>query len=139
MTSGTRTERRFGVTAKQTPNAIARLYALRLSETWEDLLDVMEQVCIEIESTLINTDADCEAEVLANHKMSKAAWQLFVHMQRKVDECLSTYLASVATQPEGVIFSAEERERENILNPTVDLQDDYSPAHKEQYQWKGNG
>jgi hypothetical protein len=124
MTSGIRTERRFGVTAKQTPTSIARLYALRLSETWDDLLDVMEQVCIEIESNLINTDAEKESAVLANHKMSKAAWQLFVHMQEKVDQCLSAYLSSVATQPEGIVFTPEERERENILNPTTSLQDD---------------
>jgi L-lactate utilization protein LutC len=122
MNSEPRTERRFGVTAKLTPNAVARLYSLRLSETWQDLLDVMEQVCIETETELINTDAEQEQKVLANHKMSKAAWQVFMHMQRKVDECLNTYLAGVATQPEGVIFSDEERERENILNPTVDLQ-----------------
>lgn len=112
-----RTERRFGVTAQQTPNAIARLYALRVSETWDDLLDVMEQVCIEVESRLINTDAEKENEVLANHKMSKSAWMVFIHMQEKVDACLNAYLSNVATQPEGRNFTDEEREREMILNP----------------------
>lgn len=112
-----RTERRFGVTARQSPNSITRLYALRVSEAWEDLLDVFEQVCIEVESKLINTDAEKEGEVLANHKMSKAAWMIFVHMQEKVDGCLNEYLSGVATQPEGRTFTEEEREREMILNP----------------------
>lgn len=112
-----RTERRFGVMAKQSPNSVARLYALRVSETWQDLLDVLEQVCIEVESKLINTDPEQELEVLANHKMSKAAWMVFVHMQEKVDQCLNAYLSSVATQPEGRKFTDEEREREMILNP----------------------
>ncbi len=114
---GPRTERRFGVTAKSSPKALARLYELRVSEAWEDLLDVLEQVCIEVESKLINTDPEQELEVLANHKMSKAAWMIFIHMQEKVDACLSVYLSNVATQPEGRSFTEEERERERILNP----------------------
>jgi hypothetical protein len=112
-----RTERRFGVTADLSPGAVARLYSLRISETWEDLLDVMEQVCIEVESKLINTAPENSDEVLANHKMTKAAWMLFVHMQERVDASLNTYLSSVAIQPEGRIFTDEEREREMILNP----------------------
>jgi hypothetical protein len=112
-----RTERRFGVTARPSQGSVARLYSLRISEVWDDLLDVMEQVCIEVESKLINTDAEQELEVLANHKMSKASWMVFIHMQEKVDECLKTYLSGVAIQPEGRMFTEEEREREMILNP----------------------
>lgn len=133
MMDAIRTERRYGVTARPNPNATARLYALRVSETWDDLLDVMEQVCIEIETLLINTDADEEAAVLANHKMAKAAWNVFIHMQEKVEEALNAYLSSVATQPAGPIFTDEERERENILNPTVSLRSPLSDEDEDVY------
>lgn len=127
-----RTERRFGVTAKSSVNATARLYALYGTETWQDLLDVMEQVCIEIETDLINTAASDEAAVLANYRMSKAAWMVFTHMQQKVIECFNAYLSKVTPQPIGPIFTDEERERENILNPLTpmlvsDEADTYGP------------
>jgi hypothetical protein len=110
-----RTERRYGVTARQSPASVRNLYVLRNSETWNDLLDVMEQCCIEVETALINTDADAEAAVLANHKMSKAAWMIFTHMQEKIDSTISRL--SLIDQPDGPLLTEEEMERENILDP----------------------
>jgi hypothetical protein len=112
-----RSERRFGVTAQLSPLAVRNLYVLRTSETWPDLLDILEQCCIELETVLINTDPAEESAVLANHMMSKAAWMVFTHMQEKVLQATAVYLSGIAPQPEGPELTAEEKERENILNP----------------------
>jgi hypothetical protein len=112
-----RTERRFGVTAKLEPNQRRNLNALRNSEVWDDLLDVMEQTCIEVETDLINTSAAEEAEVLANHKMAKAAWKIFTHFQEKIFSESSLYLESVAKKPPVPELTAEEQFIENILDP----------------------
>ena len=113
-----RTERRFGVTAQLTTLQRRNLFQVRNSEAWSDVLDVMEMCCIETETHLINTEADREAEVLANHKMAKAAWQIFMHLQEKIDDEISQYLNSVAQKPPMPQATAEEQLIENILDPT---------------------
>lgn len=113
-----RNERRFGVTATLTPLQRRNLFQVRNGEAWSDVLDVMEMCCIEIETQLINTDADQEAEVLANHKMAKAAWQIFTHLQQKLDDEISLYLNNVAQKPPMPEPTAEEQLVENILDPT---------------------
>lgn len=123
-----RTERRFGVTSRLSPSQLRNLYALRHSETWPDLLDVLEQCCIEIETVLINTDADQEEKVLANHKMSKAAWLIFTHLQVKLDEVTISYMASVEKPVYAPTPTREEMERENLLNPTL-----YPPSAEDTY------
>lgn len=124
-----RTERRFGVTAQLDPNALRRIYVMRASDVWADLLDVMEQCCIEIESTLINTNADDEKAVLANHKMSKAAWQMFTHFQERIDVEINTYLASQLLTPTTPPRPLEDLEREHLLNPVLPgpTDDDFGP------------
>jgi len=123
-----RTERRFGVTAQLDPNALRRLYVTRSQDVWGDLLDVMEQCCIEIESTLINTDADDEKAVLANHKMSKAAWQIFTHFQERIDAELNTYLSTMLPTPTPSPRALEDLEREHLLNPMLpEPMDDRGP------------
>ena len=118
--SATRTERRFGVTSQLTPRAVRNLLLLRKDEeTWNDLLDVFEMCCIEIETELINTAAEDERAVLANHKMSKAAWVMFTQMQQKVDQAINSYLASVATQPVTPSLSPEEQIRDYTVNPLL--------------------
>lgn len=114
-----RTERRFGVTAQLDPNALRRIYITRQSDVWQDLLDVMEQCCIEVESVLINTDADDEKAVLANHKMSKAAWQMFTHFQERIDAEMNTYLSSMLPTPTAPPRPLEDLEREHLLNPVL--------------------
>jgi hypothetical protein len=113
-----RSERRFGVTAELTPLQRRNLFQIRSSEVWPDLLDVMEMCCIEIETQLINTAAEREAEVLANHKMAKAAWQIFTHLQEKVDKEISLYVNSNAATATLPLLTAEEQLVENILDPT---------------------
>lgn len=119
MTVAIRTERRFGVTANLGPSQLRNLFALLHSETWPDLLDVMEQCCIEIETMLINTPVENRAAVLENHKLSKAAWMIFTQLQEKMSDVENSYMASVdkpvfVPQP-----TREEMERDNLLNPTL--------------------
>lgn len=114
-----RTERTFGVTAGLKPTQRRNLTMLKDSELYPDLLDVMEMVCIEVESKLINTDAADESAVLANHKMAKAAWQMFVHMQEKIAQESQLYLRSVAREPIIPQLTRQERWKESTLNPTI--------------------
>jgi hypothetical protein len=126
-----RTERSFGVTAGLRPIQRRNLMALRQSEVWGDLLDVIEMVCIETETVLINTDPASETEVLANHKMAKAAWQMFAHLQEKIDSEVQTYLQSVAKQPPIPAQTIEEQRIENLLDPTKPLpEDEYEGAQR---------
>jgi hypothetical protein len=94
------------------------LYSLLYSEAWTDLLDVLEMVCIEVETALINTDPAHEAEVLANHKMAKAAWQIFTHMQQKITAEATIYARSIERTPPVPALSPLEQLTENILDPT---------------------
>lgn len=113
-----RTERTFGVTAELKPIQRRNLLSLRNSEVYPDLLDVLEMVCIETETQLINTDADDEKAVLANHKMAKAAWQMFTHMQEKIDTEAKLYLAAQEKQPPVPELTPREQWMENVLDPT---------------------
>jgi hypothetical protein len=113
-----RSERTFGVTSELKPTQRRNLLNLQRSEIYPDLLDVMEMCCIEMETQLINTDAADESAVLANHKMAKAAWQIFTHMQNKIDSETKLYLSSVAPKPPVPEMTEEEKRVENILDPT---------------------
>ena len=125
MASPIRTERRFGVTSQLSQQARRNIMQVRNGPEWDDILDVIEMCCIEIESALINTSSDKEAEVLANHKMAKAAWLIFTHMQEKIDTEVSHYLASITNQPLVPDLTADEQEQENILDPTRPRPIDY--------------
>jgi hypothetical protein len=120
-----RTERRFGVTSELTMMQRRNLLSIRESEAWPDVLDVMEMCCIEIETRLINTDPEREAEVLANHKMAKAAWQIFTHLQQKMQDEITLYLAAVAKKPPIPELTPAEQLIENILDPTHPLPSEY--------------
>lgn len=113
-----RTDRSFGVTSQLKPIQRRNLLSLRNSEVYPDLLDVMEMVCIETETKLINTDPADEQAVLANHKMAKAAWQIFVHMQEKIDAEGKLFLASQVKQPPVPELTEREKFIENLLDPT---------------------
>jgi len=112
-----RTERRYGVTSQLDVQERRALFTLRQHDGWPVLLDVIEMVCIEIETDLINTPAEQELAILAKHKMSKAAWQVFTHLQEKVEDEVSRFVSGNATKPPEPLLSDEERETENILNP----------------------
>lgn len=124
-----RTDRTVGVTSELQPHQRMHLLAMRESDAWPDLLDVMEMVCIEKETQLINTDPADRIRVLENHKMAKAAWQIFTYMQTKVDEEIAVYMVSIAPKRPEPEPTAEEMLIENILDPTrpAPLDDTYGP------------
>ena len=114
----TRTERSFGVTSELNEEGRRQLFVIRNGEGWRYVLDVMEMCCIEMETKLINTEPAAEADVLANHRMARAAWQIFTHLQAKIDDEISLYLSGVAPKPLMPAMSREEQEIENMLDPT---------------------
>ena len=120
-----RTGRTFGVTAELTPVQRRNLHNLLHSEIWPDLCDVLEMVCIETETVLINTDPAEKARVLESHKMAKAAWQIFEHMQQRVHEESNRFLASITAKPFVPPVTAEELEQDNLLSPILPLPADY--------------
>ena len=125
--SDIRTERTFGVTAELKPAQRMRLLALANSDVFPDVLDVMEMVCIEEETKLLNTDPADEAAVLANHKMAKSAWLIFTHLQEKIQSEAQLYLRSVERKPPVPALSAREQLIENILDPTHQMPEEDEP------------
>lgn len=123
MIEPVRTQRRFGVTARLTPQQRNDLLTLRTNLGWPTLLDVFEMACIEQEGILINTDAADEKAVLANHRMAKAMWQMFAHVQDRIESELRSHLESVANQPVASGLTEEERYQNNVLNPTLYYED----------------
>lgn len=124
MKEEVRTERRFGVTASLEPIQRRNLFNVRNSEAWPDVLDVLEQCCIEIETRLINTEVENEKAVLANHKLAKAAWVIFIQFQEKIDAEIAVFVASVAPKRAVPELTPQEALIENILDPTKPYYDE---------------
>lgn len=121
-----RTERSFGVTSQLQPHQRMHLWATRESDAWPDILDVLEMCCIEIETVLINTPAEDEAAVLANHKLAKAAWIIFTQFQQKIDTEISQHLHAIQRQPPVPELTPHEQFVEHTLDPTKEPPpDDY--------------
>ena len=120
-----RTGRTFGVTAELSPVQRRNLFNLLNSEIWPDLCDVMEMICIETETVLINTDPAEKERVLENHKMAKAAWQIFEGMQQRIDLEAKRFQMSVAPKPFVPPMTTEELDQDNLLNPTLPTSDEY--------------
>jgi hypothetical protein len=118
MTEPIRSERRFGITGQLEPVQRQHLFALRNSEVWPDILDVLEMICIETETTLINTDAAQPAEVLVRHQSAQNMWRMFTHLQLKIDEQIAIFLSSVDRKPIMPELTPREKMVENILDPT---------------------
>jgi len=120
-----RTERTFGVTAALSPVQRRNLHNLLHSEIWPDLCDVLEMVCIETETVLINTDPADRSKVLENHKMAKASWQIFEHMQTRVHEEAARFLASVAPEPLVPRLTPEEMAADHLLSAILPPPDEH--------------
>lgn len=112
-----RTERSFGVTAELKTVQRARLTAFYSSDTWPDVLDVMEQCCIEIETELLNTPVAERAAVLARHQSAQNAWKIFTHFQEKIKAESFLYAESVAPKTPVPELTPAEQWREHVLDP----------------------
>lgn len=96
MSDETRTERTQGLKERLIPAERAALLQIRHTDGYEVLLDIMEKACVEQETRLINLDVSEEPRILAEHKMAKAFWQVFVALQTKVEVEISIHLAAIA-------------------------------------------
>lgn len=121
-----RTERTIGVTSELRPLQRQHLLAFLNSEVYTDVLDVLEQCCIEVETKLINTDPADEKAVLANHRMAKAAWQMFTHMQDKIRGEAQRHVQATAKVPPVPALTPFEQLTDNILDPM-------NPAPEDEY------
>ena len=113
-----RTERTFGVTGELKPLQRQHLLAFINSEVYPDVLDVMEMVCIEMETALINASPEDETAVLALHKKAQAAWQIFIHMQKKIVDEAKRHIQATAKEAPQPKMNPFEQMVENILDPT---------------------
>lgn len=112
-----RTERSFGVTSDLKTVQRARLAAFYNSDTWPDVLDVMEQCCIEIETVLLNTPVADATAVLANHQSAQNAWKIFTHLQEKIKAETFLYMESVAPRTPVPQLTPQEQWQEHVLDP----------------------
>jgi|GEM_PF-2970961 len=82
-----------GLRSKLTKMQQGHLYQLSEQPGYQVLLDVIEMACVEQDTKLINTDPAEPETVLAEHRMSKAFWQIFVAIQKKVEYEREEFLA----------------------------------------------
>ena len=61
------------------------LFQLTESAGYQVFLDIMEMACVEQDTRLVNSDPAHPETVLAEHRMSKAFWQIFVAVQKKIE------------------------------------------------------
>lgn len=81
-----------GIRSKLNKQQQQALHVMSESQGYQVLLDVIEMACIENDAKLINSaPADPEA-VLAKHRMSKAFWQIFMAIQKKIEYERNEYL-----------------------------------------------
>ena len=94
LNSEPRTERSHGLRANLNEGERQGLFNLVQMPGYETLLDIMERACIQQETKLINADASDEVHVLAEHKMSKAFWQVFIAVQKEVQYQVNEFLGT---------------------------------------------
>jgi hypothetical protein len=87
-----RTERTHGLTERLDAAERGALVQLRHTPGYEVLLDLMERACIAQETKLINAPVEDTELILAEHKMSKAFWQVFQTMQQLVETEIDIHL-----------------------------------------------
>lgn len=95
------------------------LFSLRHHPGYEVFLDMMESVCVEQETNLVNAPASDAAVVLAEHKMAKAFWQVFVGVQKKVEFECAEHL-SAAKRKEAEAEQSDELTDQQIGDVYVD-------------------
>jgi len=94
-----RTTRKLKVTelviSEEEKRQLAQLYQ---DERYTALLNVMERVCIELETAHFNTPVGDVETVLGGHILAKSSWLFFQYVQRMV---LNAYNSrEVETEPE---------------------------------------
>lgn len=90
-----------GLRSKLNTEQRSQLYRLSEHPGYQVLLDVIEMACVEQDTRLINTDASTPEAVLTEHRMSKAFWQIFIAIQKKIEFEREEYLGLQAKQVAG--------------------------------------
>lgn len=104
-----------GTRSKLTGPQRQALFTLSESYGYQVLLDVMEMACIENDTNLINADGTDPELVLNLHRMSKARWQIFVAIQKKVEYERGEYLGQQQKQDEEADEPSDEELDTEIL------------------------
>jgi hypothetical protein len=89
----TRQPNTAGLRSKLSKMQQGHLYQLSEQPGYQVLLDVIEMACVEQDTKLINADPAQPETVLSEHRMSKAFWQIFVAIQKKVEYEREEFLA----------------------------------------------
>lgn len=85
MSEEIRTDRTHGLKERLPAGARGHLVQIRYMPGYDVILDLIEMCCIEQETRLINVPVEDEKTIIAEHKMSKAFWQVFQAIQKKVE------------------------------------------------------
>lgn len=96
-----RTTRTLKVTElKISPEERAGLAQLFNDPRYENLLNVMERACIELETAHFNTSVGNPEEILGGHAVAKAAWLFFTYVQKQVCNAYNTIEPEEGQAPE---------------------------------------
>lgn len=110
-----RTER-TGVTGKIPDHKRALLYQGMQTGVVDVLYDIIEAECIKQETKLINLEPHQKEQILAEYRMSKAFWQIFVGLQKTVQHEVKEHLGQQDLAP---ALSEEQEEINETLDPTL--------------------
>jgi hypothetical protein len=111
-----RTERSHGLQERLNGSERASLVQIRHMPGYEVLLDMMEKACIEQETRLINTPVANARKIVAEHRMSKAFWQVFTSFQRQVETEINIHLGLQAEESQRKASEDEDPDQQ-LLRP----------------------
>ena len=116
----TRTKRTISATHQLTDQDRERLAQIYTHDGYQVLLDVMEQVCAVQESKLINADVRDGKAVLAEHRKTQAAWQIFAGMQDRVTKEMQRHNRAIVPPEADDLLSDDEEEILEVTNPVYE-------------------
>jgi hypothetical protein len=94
-----------------TPEAKQRLAATAMSPGYQELLDLMEQECIKLETECFNQHPADRDGINATWHFAAAAWRFFVCLQKRVQSEVDEFMLEQAPKK-------PRNEEEEILDPT---------------------
>ena len=118
--SETRTKRSISPTHQLTDEDRNRLAQIYTHPGYQVLLDVMEQVCAVQETRLINAEVKDARAILAEHRKTQAAWQIFAGMQERVTKEMQRYNSAIVPAAADEFLSEHEEEVLEVTNPVYE-------------------
>lgn len=117
ITDQVRTERSYGMQGHLDAGQRASLLQVRNMPGYEVLLDLIEKLCIEQETKLINTETTAERDIIAEHRMAKAFWQIFAGLQKQVNREINLHMQELQSVVENAAARANYDEDQTLLRP----------------------